>query len=293
MKLPLFWSPKFSLLNSDQNGILSVLNAHTNSLATMPYRLSGTRLRSPGIGTFGGLFCESEVVDWSQLWIDVILLNPDVSEYEVVFPPEYFYPKIFLNQFDACLNLFDVEVTTDINQHVLLESSPLPGLSKGNRKKFRQFNEAGGVVYRNLDMDLDEVIDVLEKSRADLGVQLSMSREQIRSAFSQMPNEYSCYSAVIAESVVAAAITVELSAEVIYVLYWGDVGGSWKRTSPVVALYLAIAEDSRLRGYTVLDLGTCSVDGVVNEGLRKFKENLGATTSLRRKVRFQRPLDFA
>jgi len=40
-------------------------------------------------------------------------------------------------------------------------------------------------------------------------------------------------------------------------------------------------------------LGTCSVDGVVNEGLRKFKENLGATTSLRRKVRFQRPLDFA
>ena len=140
---------------------------------------------------------------------------------------------------------------------------------------------------------MEKVIAVLEISRKNLGVQLSMSRDQIRAAFEKMPDEYSHYSAIIGESVVAAAITVELSADVVYVLYWGDVGDSWKSTSPVVALCLAIAQDCRKKGYSILDLGTSSVDGIVNDGLKKFKENLGAVSTFKRRVFFQRPINLA
>ena len=276
MKTPIFWNPQFSLLNQGQSEIAELIDFETNSRITVPFVMSATKFRSPGIGTFGGLFSEKEIPDWSQVWLDLLSLNPEISDYEIVFPPEYFMPDIFVNQVMTCVNLFDAQIILESNQHVLLNNFSTDSISKGNRKKFRQFNEASGEILRGENGNLEKVIDVLEISRKNLGVQLSMSRDQIRAAFEKMPDEYSHY-----------------SANVVYVLYWGDVGDSWKSTSPVVALCLAIAQDCRKKGYSILDLGTSSVDGIVNDGLKKFKENLGAVSTFKRRVFFQRPINLA
>jgi len=293
MSFPLFWDPEFSSLNSGENELLKVSLLGSSSEAVIPYKLSKSTFRSPGIGTFGGFFAANKSTNWHDTWAELISLNPKAHEYEIVFPPEYFYSEIFLNQISACIKLFEVEVTTDFNQHIALNDLSFGDLSKGNRKKLRQFDEASGRILRGSSGNLEKVIDVLETSRKNLGLQLSMSKHQIRSAFLRMPKKYFHYSAVIEGTVVAAAITVELSPETLYVLYWGDIGGPSRNTSPVVALYWEIVKDARENGYSILDLGTSSVNGIVNEGLKKFKENLGAVVTSKHTVRFQRPINLA
>lgn len=293
MKPPLFWNPQFISLNSGQSDVFKIVSSIDKSEISMPFTSSGGLLKSPGIGTFGGFFSPDGVADWDEAWNGLVMLKPEIREYEIIFPPEYFLPEIFKNQADSCVEIFDTKVVNDTNHHVLLKDFSLNMISKGNRKKLRQFNEASGQVLRGHQVDLESVIDVLEISRKNLGLSLSMSRDQIRKAFRDMPNEYAYFAAVIEDTVVASAITVSLTAEIKYVLYWGDAGDTWKSTSPVVALYSAIVQDAQDNGFSILDLGISSVEGFINDGLKRFKDNLGSITTLRRKVMFQRPINLA
>ena len=293
MNPPLFWNPQFISLNSGHIEVLKIISSIENSEISMPFKTSGNLLKSPGIGTFGGFFSPDRMLDWYEAWNGLIMLKPEITDYEIIFPPEYFFPEIFINQADSCVSIFDAKIVNDTNHHVLLKDFSLNMISKGNRKKLRQFYEASGQVLRGPQADLENVIDVLEISRKNLGLRLSMSRDQIRKAFRDMPSEYEYYAAVIDETVVASAITVSITAEIKYVLYWGDAGDAWKSTSPVVALYMAIVQDARDNGFSILDLGISSVEGMVNDGLKRFKDNLGSVTTTRRTAKFQRPINLA
>jgi lipid II:glycine glycyltransferase (peptidoglycan interpeptide bridge formation enzyme) len=175
----------------------------------------------------------------------------------------------------------------DLNQHVEIGPAAEELLSKGNRKKNRQFSENMGTVVVNSLDDFEEIVSVLQKSRERHNVTLSMSRNQILNALQAMPNAYTTYAAKIGHEVIAAAITVQIDTQTVYVLYWGDDNGSWKNLSPTVAIFMRIYNESLLRGIKVLDLGTSSVNAQVNEGLRRFKNNLGAVESKRITSKFK------
>lgn len=293
MNPPLFWNPQFIMLNSGHGNILKITSSIDESEISMPFKISGSIFKSPGIGTFGGFFSSNKILDWDYVWNHLLKLNPEISEYEIIFPPEYFLPEIFVKQLDSCINSFDTKVISDTNHHINLTNFSPNLMSKGNRKKFRQFNEASGHILRGHQVDLESVIDALVISRQNLGIRLSMTREQIRKAFRDMPSEYENYAAIIENKIVASAITVSITAEIKYVLYWGDTGDVWKSTSPVVALCLAIAQDAKEDGFSILDLGISSVEGVINDGLKRFKDNLGAITTTRSKVKFHKPINLA
>jgi lipid II:glycine glycyltransferase (peptidoglycan interpeptide bridge formation enzyme) len=104
-----------------------------------------------------------------------------------------------------------------------------------------------------------------------------------------MPEIYRCYFAEIEAEIVAAAIVVEISRESLYVLYWGDTPGYWRKTSPVVAIFMEVYKDAYQEGFKYLDLGISSVDGEINPGLTRFKRNLGCIDSEKIKVLFYNP----
>jgi hypothetical protein len=285
---PLFWSEEFCELHSDINRILEI-SVNINSNVSIPYKIADTRFKSPGIGTFGGFYGENDPTNWIEIWNKLIEVSHEIDSFEISFPPKYFEIQKFEAQIQASIELFNPKCVVELNQHVVLVSDATESLSKGNRKKYRQFCEASGTVKRGKIEDLKKVVALLQESRKNLGVDLSMSYVQILEAFTKMPEIYRCYFAEIEAEIVAAAIVVEISRESLYVLYWGDTPGYWRKTSPVVAIFMEVYKDAYQEGFKYLDLGISSVDGEINPGLTRFKRNLGCIDSEKIKVLFYNP----
>ncbi len=285
---PLFWSEKFCSLHIGTNQLLEV-STKSGGTAAMPYKINDRFFKSPGIGTFGGFYSENTSVSWDEIWTQFLQINQAQSSFEIIFPPEYFETELFEAQIQTSIELLNPQCTTELNQHVILSGDAETSLSSGNRKKYRQFRESFGVVKRGKIEDLGIIVGVLQESRRNLGVELSMSYTQIFEAFTKLPEKYRCYLAEIDNEIVAAAIAVEISKKSLYILYWGDKPGYWRKVSPVVALFLYIYKEAQQEGFHFLDLGISSLDGQVNSGLARFKQNLGSIDSKKTKILFQNP----
>ena len=78
----------------------------------------------------------------------------------------------------------------------------------------------------------------------------------------------------------ASAICIRISPDILYVFYWGDADGT-STLSPVVVLAAGIYERCQMLGIRLLDAGISTDQGRLNEGLRTFKRNLGFAESSR------------
>jgi hypothetical protein len=292
-EFPIFWNPDYSSLQGEQNSLHRQNINNANQAIVIPYSVTSGRFKSPGVGTFGGFYTSELNTDWNQRFTELVAEFPSIKEFEIVFPPAYFNAKVFEPQLDVCLKLFKPEVTVDLNQHVEISGECDELLSKGNRKKLRQFKERNGIVIKSDSEDLESAIQLLQESRKRLGVQLSMSREKIIESFVRLPEYYSCYQALVDGNLQAAAIVVKLSIETNYVLYWGDSNEAGRGLSPTVALFDAIYKHSKRKGFKVLDLGISSLNGQINLGLQRFKANLGAIETSRARLVFQNPISLA
>lgn len=82
------------------------------------------------------------------------------------------------------------------------------------------------------------------------------------------------------DGILAAAITMELDQDIVYVFMWGD-NPSLRRQepSPLSYFYVSLSEYFKERGFSTICLGVSSLKGVVDERLFKFKTSLGLDTS--------------
>ncbi len=242
------------------------------------YDVNGDSLKSPGRATFGGIWISTGIPTdtyFVNLYRSVFEQLRIVGQIKVTLPPEYFYPEIFLNQSKALGACGFEKRYSDHNFHIDLSQWTPAMLSKGNRKKIRQFADAGGEIILGSHADFAIAHDILRINRENRGVKISMDREKfIRNLF-EFPGNYKTYLAKVKSDVAAVAYVVRVSEQVNYVLFWGD-DIKFRHLSPVASLLNHLITVSRDEGCAVLDLGISSVDGVLDDGLARFKTNLGA-----------------
>lgn len=285
----LFWTEQFRSLNPSIQNLLSIPLESTGVEARIPFQVSDRRFVSPGKASFGGfhpLVKNAQLPD--DLYLRLQSLRPADTDFVIRLPPEFFQPATFLPQHAMLESVGARASIVDINHHVKVAPEVVENLSRGNKKKFRQFDRAGGITQLADNSSLREAINLLKRSRERLGVRLSMTDTEIFRAFDFLPEVYRLFEARVAGDLAAAAVTVAISEDTNYVLYWGDDASSWRHLSPVVALFLEICRFSAKAGFEYLDLGTSSSGGIVNEGLRNFKRNLGAAESERCEYHFLR-----
>jgi hypothetical protein len=107
-----------------------------------------------------------------------------------------------------------------------------------------------------------------------------MSSEKFVRLLRDLPHVFQLFGAFIEDEVVAAALVVRLNQDVAYVLYWGDTPAGRAR-SAVAPLASFLAGHYGNLGVSILDLGISSVKGIIDDGLARFKENLGSEVSLK------------
>ena len=105
-----------------------------------------------------------------------------------------------------------------------------------------------------------------------------MSLEQLQTSINAMPEHYLLFGVYDGNKLIAAAVSVRISRDIMYNFYHGD-DVSYRSTSPIVMLVAGIYQYCQQKNISILDLGISSVEGQINQGLFDFKKNLGCESS--------------
>jgi hypothetical protein len=267
--VPLFWTSDYARIHGDDHQLIE-----TASGLLSVGRAGSEILKSPGRATFGGFWIEpSTVFTYTEKTIQQIKdYGKTSSQIRISFPPEHFHPEVFQDQI-TLLTKYCSTLIPESNFHIVVDNRN--EVSKGNRKKQRQFSERGGSVSQVEKSDWLRIYKLLEQNRLRRGVALSMPWHIFERGLIDRPDAFTIWGATLESELVGGALTVEIDSNFLYVLFWGDTLLG-RDISVVASICEKLIEFCTIKNYKVLDLGISSVDGLLDENLAKFKVNLGA-----------------
>jgi|LakMenEpi03Aug12_release.lakeMendotaPanAssembly.Ray.scaffolds.fasta_scaffold273899_2 hypothetical protein len=287
--IPIFWTANYlksqigniSIGNVDvssQKFTTSLVEADSFSHRFL-FGVSDSKVTVPTRAPYGGAWGDpAEVAGALDLFIYSTRSTFGCTEFEFVFPPSGFADELFEKQIGYLTDIGATLVCTDLSQGIDVDSWDMSLFSKGNRKKLRQFLEAGGQFRRAKESELPKIFEILRLNRENIGAKLSISLLQLQKSFELMPEQYSAWVVTINEKFAAVAVTVRVKQDYEYVYMWGD-NLDFRNFSPTAALCEGLICEMKLLGINFLDLGISSLRGENNENLIRFKSNLGAVST--------------
>jgi hypothetical protein len=278
---PLFWDRRFLNFHRQLSVQEINLNGNVNNNARVILQLNkeAKEIRIPGSITFGGFWPENNFKDdFSEIFSNFMVMNQRFKLKEIKLPPGYFYPEIFDPQLNFFLDEYPNNFIFETNNHIDLLNWNFSKLSYGNRKKIKQFTNQDGQVRKAELSEYALCIDILIQSRKNIGTNLSLSKSTILDLMTNLPDFYAFYLAEIDSRICSVALLVSLDKFVNYVLYWGD-DLEYRHLSPVTSLFKELVKISISSNKLFLDLGISSLNGEINEGLYRYKKNLGSEDS--------------
>ena len=281
--MPLFWDTKFA---ASQNCTLAEITITNGRKFLLSFQIIGGQFLIPGRLTYGGFFPvdKDSVTEQEVSELMTILRSDYIKGLELKWklPPQYFSLEIFQYQ-NEWSNTKSFSEVIDINQHIDISNWDTRKMSKGNQKKLRQATSAKMIFKKATPEDFPKCYSILSQNRSAIGVQVTMKLTEIQEAMNYFPDFYEIGYLELHEEVVAMCLTVDIAPRVRYVLYWAD-NMNFRSYSPVTLLCQNLIENALLDDIQILDLGISSDEGSLNEGLYRFKHNLGAESSHKKTI---------
>lgn len=239
------------------------------------YRIADTCfLAGPSRGTYGG-FHGCKTMD--QMASLMCLVN---GEAFVKLAPQGHDPVLFAKSFYVLMHHGFRVHYADLNyERRCLNIDFSEGLSSGARKKLSKCERAGLQCSELARNSWKRAHAMIAANRERSGHSLSMSLQSILETDKAIPGAYRFFGVFDDADMVAAAITVRLSDDLLYVWAWGD--AKKNELSPTTMLAKHIYEQCAFMGSKLMDIGIATEKGIPNYGLMRFKESLGFTPSLK------------
>lgn len=280
---PLFWTEAYWMRAVDAEKVC--FSASSEAGDTLYFQRASGNTLVPGPASFGGWWPKEhrsgDTEYYRGLYLALFRLFPS-SIWSVSLPPLYFEGPVFSPQRSALQSLasetvadLDSVVTRAANDHV----TQIDMLPKSKAQRMRAFARHGGTVREAVADERAKVYHLLLDNRRRRGVNLSITRALFLQTLEDCPNTHKCWVATSGGKLVGGAFTIETSETTTQVTYWGD-SLEGRKLSTVTAIYGFLLERLFSQRKTHLDLGKSSVGGVLDEGLSRFKEELGASHSL-------------
>ena len=252
---------------------------------------------SPGRGTFGGLSLNEELELFAlEKFIQAVTLhvrNQGAQMMCIKCAPASHDNALFAIEFNILTRLgfrsFDSELNYSMHTDIRAFKDRI---DYGNVKRIRKMKREGFICGRADVELLPAVHKLLAENRARQGVLVSMSLDQLRLMFSLFPEKmhlFAVYRNSTRQEMVAAAVCIEVSSSILYVLYWGDQEGM-RSYSPVAMVAASIYAYCAEHGFNLMDIGISTLKGEPNHGLVNFKRNLGFTESTKIEMVWQNKL---
>ena len=277
----LFHSEQFV---KQQGEAIELIAGMGESSARISIFLENGQALSPVKAPFGSFLFEGEpnpdLVRQILFQIENLASRMRLTIFTLVLPPDSYQPEIHFWLQSLLLDNGYQIAWQDLNFHLDLSKQFIQGLHRSERWKLNKAIREG-YQFKKIDSpDWDFAYSFFLESRNRKGYTLSMEKSELEKAFELFPEHYTMYGILFSGSYVALAISIEVNREIEYLFYTADDLKHRKR-SPMVLLHAGLVRMSQSKGSSLLDLGTSSVKGVVNNGVATFKRNLGATASLK------------
>lgn len=292
--LHLFNRAEFFRLHAEGDGHYFQWVVDGRACATLHFtRVREQVWRSPARGTFGGLSCSHgirpEVLAEFLAEVTACLAEQGARTLEVLLPPAQHAMADGAVEYFLLRSQGFRESLVDLNYGLPVDQRPFAErLNHANRKRLNKCQREGFSATALPAGELPAAYAVIAENRAARGFPVTMQLAQLEQMQALFPDAVALYGCHRQQELVAAAICLQLTPQVLYVFYWGDRPG-FAQYSPVALLAQSIYEDCQRRGIALLDAGTSTLDLQLNPGLIAFKRGLGFEESL--KFRLEKTFD--
>ena len=193
----------------------------------------------------------------------------------IVFPPSFVAPSMLSQIAGTAMNMAS-HITADFNFHYDLSLFPdfEKHLTPSARNKYHQSLKAG---FTFDTADIARAYAVIRANRTAKGYYLAMPLEQVEATAEAI--DIDAFVLSLDGTDVAAAIVYRIAPGIAHVVYWGDTPG-FERTRPMNILPYHIFSHYHSLGFSIVNIGTSSTDGIPNHGLCNFKSSLGCTATI-------------
>jgi len=298
LHLPLFWQQKYVDLFGDPSNFRLIfdgsrwdLSLDDDGLCCLTLTKAQGFNYSPARATYGGILkVGSNSLQDSTLLDSLLayLVQENVPEIQISLAPEHLASENLIPSEVYLSHGFTVKFE-NTSHYIEMDKWTSSSLSKGNRKKSKQANQLGLVFEETLEVAQENCYQLIATNREKLGAKVSVSFSKLMELKSTFPDKYFFYHlrSPCNGKIAAAAVLVETSPANLYVYLWAD-SLEFRSVSPIVSLLERLIDKFTLK-YNYLDLGTSAIDGVVLEGVARFKDNLGATRSSKKTIVWKNP----
>lgn len=193
----------------------------------------------------------------------------------LALPPAFIAPQMLTKMTGTLVNPAS-SVTLDYNYHYDLALTP--EFEKHLRHNARKnYNRAQKSDFAFESVDIARAYAVIAANRTAKGYYLAMTLADLEATSSII--DIDAFILRHDNIDVAAAIVYRIASGIAHVVYWGDIPG-FEHLRPMNILPYHIFTYYHALGFTNVNIGTSSTDGIPNHGLCSFKESLGCTLSL-------------
>ena len=144
----------------------------------------------------------------------------------------------------------------------------------------RKAQKAGFVAQYWENPPLETVYEFIGAARRRKGFPLTLPKAHFLQMFQSFPDHYHVFAVHDEAHLAALTVAVKIDAQVLYNFYPAD-AEEYLAYSPTVLLSAYIVDWAKEKGFSVLDLGIATEEGIPNIGLMRFKKNLGAIESVK------------
>lgn len=246
----------------------------------LPFQVVPNLIRVGFIGPYSLAYTPDNPINLeslSEIWSD-LLDNYLGSELQVRLPPEIFYQDLFRANFQVLYQLGARVLYKDINFHLDLTGNFRESI---NRNRSRELKRGSLKKYVFKTITLTDAYKVILANRIEKRLKPSLSEEELIQLQDACPGALRFHGVELDGKVVSASITLIINPHHAYVFMWGHDPDKPASGESISTLCEGLFNSFKGEGFRILCLGTASVQGVVDEGLSRYKSSLGAIESVR------------
>jgi hypothetical protein len=240
---------------------------------------------SPYRATFGGVEFNEQVLekDLFDFLKEVMLYLSDLSIEEIIINsyPEGYLSELQNQKLENCLFRlgFQIKCVEDNYEIRVTDKSFDETIISLNHKRILRNSIKNNFLFKEeFNPNLPKIYAFIERSRVRKSRPMTMSLFQFEEHFKKFSKRFKIFSVYNSEDLMAVCVTVEINDRILYTLYPAD-AEEYVKKSPLTFLFSGIYKYCQYQKYTILDLGIATDKGVLNEGLARFKKNLGGNLS--------------
>ncbi|MFT4033744.1 MAG: hypothetical protein QM669_15115, partial [Siphonobacter sp.] len=168
----------------------------------------------------------------------------------------------------------------ELNYHLaVLPDTPLEKIMhRGERWKFRKSKQLGFYFRALPEMPVSTLQNFIVEARLRKGHPVTLPDGLLTQLFDLFPDAFQAFGVFDQETLIALAITIKLNKDTLYTFHLAD-HADYLQYSPTVTLVEGLWRYAQQLNYKIIDLGIGTAQGKRNEGLIRFKKNLGAIES--------------